>query len=191
MMDAVSDVADLDRTRYTRLFTVLAPHLDEKTKRLVGAAMAYSVGRGGQRMVQDITGLSSHTLKLGHDQLMGLESLPDDRIRRVGGGRKPITAIIRKSKLPSCAWWMKALREIQNPRCCGRPRPVSYRPAHSGHSPKKSAGDPRSLSHPGGRSAVACATASKHPAGTAGCSTPFRTLRQWRPGARARRSPGP
>ena len=48
-------------------FSLLQPHLDEKTKRLVGAAMADSVGRGDQRMVPEITGLSSPTLKLGHD----------------------------------------------------------------------------------------------------------------------------
>ena len=58
-----------------------------------GAAMADSVGRGGQQMVQEITGLSSHTLKLGHDQWTGVESVPKDRIRRFGGGRKSITDI--------------------------------------------------------------------------------------------------
>ena len=44
-------------------------------------------------MVQELTGLSSHTLKLGHDQLTGVESVSKDRIRRVGGGRKSITEI--------------------------------------------------------------------------------------------------
>jgi len=92
-MMTLDEIADLDRSRYTRLFSLLQPHLDEKTKRLVGAAMADSVGRGGQRMVQEITGLSSHTLKLGHDQGTGVESVPKDRIRRVGGGRKSITEI--------------------------------------------------------------------------------------------------
>ena len=42
---------------------------------------------------QEITGLSSHTLKLGHDQLSGVEFVSKDRIRRVGGGRKSITEI--------------------------------------------------------------------------------------------------
>ena len=83
-MMTLDEIADLGRSRYTRLFDLLQPHLDEKTKRLVGAAMADSVGRGGQRMVQEITGLSSHTLKLGHDQLTGVESVSKDRIRRVG-----------------------------------------------------------------------------------------------------------
>ena len=83
----------LASSTYTRLFDLLQRHLDEKTKRLVGAAMADSVGRGGQRMVQEITGLSSHTLKLGHDQWTGVESVPKDRIRRVGGGRQSITEI--------------------------------------------------------------------------------------------------
>ena len=92
-MMTLDEIADLDRSRYTRHFDLLQPHLDEKTKRLVGAAMADSVGRGGQRMVQEITGLSSHTLKLGHDQWTGVQSVPKDRIRPVGGGRKSITEI--------------------------------------------------------------------------------------------------
>ncbi len=46
-MMTLDEIADLDRSRYTRLFSLLQPHLDEKTKRLVGAAMADSVGRGG------------------------------------------------------------------------------------------------------------------------------------------------
>ena len=92
-MMTLDEIADLDRSRYTRLFDLLQPHLDEKTKRLVGAAMADSVGRGDQRMVQEITGLLSHTLKLGHDQSTGVESVPKDRIRRVGGGRQSITEI--------------------------------------------------------------------------------------------------
>ena len=66
-MMTLDEIADLDRSRYTRLFSLLQPHLDKKTKRLVGAAMADSVGRGDQRMVPEITGLSSPTLKLGHD----------------------------------------------------------------------------------------------------------------------------
>ncbi len=44
-------------------------------------------------MVQEIIGLSSHTLKLGHDQWTGVQSVPKDRIRPVGGGRKSITEI--------------------------------------------------------------------------------------------------
>jgi len=92
-MMTLDEIADLDRSRYPRLFSLLQPHLDEKTNRLVGAAMADSVGRGGQRMVQEITSLSSHPLKLGHDPWTGVESVSNDRIRRVGGGRKSITEI--------------------------------------------------------------------------------------------------
>jgi len=62
-MMTLDEIADLDRSRYTRLFSLLQPHLKEKTKRLVGAAMADSVGRGSQRMVQEISGVSSHPLE--------------------------------------------------------------------------------------------------------------------------------
>lgn len=84
-MTSLDGVVDLDRSRYTRLFSLLQPHLNERTKRLVGAAMADSVGRGGQRMVQEITRFSSHTLTRGHDPLTGVKSVSKDRIGRVWG----------------------------------------------------------------------------------------------------------
>ena len=86
----LDEIAALDRSRYPRGFRLLQPHLDEKTKRLVGAATADSVGRGGQRMVQETTGLSSPTLKLGPDQGTGVESVSKNLIRRVGRGRRLI-----------------------------------------------------------------------------------------------------
>ena len=92
-MDTVAEFSERDRDRYRQIFSTLRDHLDEKTKRLLGAALALSLGRGGPQVIHEITGLSLHTLRLGGAQLQGAEPLVDDRIRRAGGGRKPITEI--------------------------------------------------------------------------------------------------
>lgn len=68
-------------------------HIDEKTKRLLAAAMVKSLGYGGQKVIYELTGVSPDTLKLGVAQLNGTAGLDKDRIRRAGGGRNPITKI--------------------------------------------------------------------------------------------------
>ncbi len=55
--------------------------------------MVLSLGYGGQKVIHAVTGLSPDTLQLGVAQLQGTASLDPDRIRRPGGGRKPITAV--------------------------------------------------------------------------------------------------
>ena len=82
-----------DQQRYRDMFENLREHLDEKAIRLVGASMALSLGRGGQSLIHELTGLAMDTLQLGIAQLQGRESVAPDRQRRSGGGRKPITAI--------------------------------------------------------------------------------------------------
>jgi hypothetical protein len=55
--------------------------------------MSKSLGYGGQKVVLEITKLNADTVKLGTEQLNGIESLPDKGCRRLGGGRKPVTEI--------------------------------------------------------------------------------------------------
>ena len=64
-MDTVAEFSERDRDRYRQIFSTLRDHLDEKTKRLLGAALALSLGRGGPQVIHEITGLSLHTLRLG------------------------------------------------------------------------------------------------------------------------------
>ena len=82
-----------EREHYRRMFELLAGHLDEKATRLVGVAMALSLGAGSHRAVRGITGLAMDTLQLGVAQLQGDVALPAQRIRRPGRGRKVITEI--------------------------------------------------------------------------------------------------
>ncbi len=82
-----------EQEHYRRLFRILADHWDEKATRLLGAAMAWSLGEGSHTAIHAMTGLAMDTLQLGVAQLQGDAALPADRIRRPGGGRKPITDI--------------------------------------------------------------------------------------------------
>jgi hypothetical protein len=69
----------------------LWPHLDERQRRLVLGAEAREIGRGGVKLVAAAAGVSPDTVAKG---LRELESgaAPTGRVRRPGGGRKPLTA---------------------------------------------------------------------------------------------------
>ena len=68
-------------------FYAVACHLDEKQRRLLAAAEARSIGRGGISRVARIVGLSRPTITRGVKELESSE-MPAHRIRRAGGGRK-------------------------------------------------------------------------------------------------------
>src|SRR4051794_25644431 len=79
------------RTKYTSL----EPVLDERARRLWAATEARAIGWGGISQVSEATGLSRITIKAGLTEL----SLPvtptgqevaRPRVRRPGGGRKPL-----------------------------------------------------------------------------------------------------
>jgi hypothetical protein len=73
------------------MFAALSPHLDERRKRLVAGAVARMVGHGGITAVAEASGLSQATVSDGVWELeSGIE--PSERIRRPGGGRKPLTS---------------------------------------------------------------------------------------------------
>jgi Rhodopirellula transposase DDE domain len=71
----------------------LAGTLDERGRRALAAAEALVVGRGGISTVARATGLSRPTSALGIRELRGAVPLPPaGRVRRPGGGRKPLAA---------------------------------------------------------------------------------------------------
>jgi transposase len=70
-------------TRYEALF----PHLDERQRRLVAAADAEHLGRGGVSAVARASGLSRPTIHKGLQELRE-QPLAAGRVRRAGGGRK-------------------------------------------------------------------------------------------------------
>lgn len=64
--------------------------LDERGRRLFAAAEVQAAGYGGLAIVSAITGIARSTINRGEDDLdEGL--LPDGRVRRKGGGAKPLS----------------------------------------------------------------------------------------------------
>src|SRR5271170_4017608 len=79
-----------------RKFDLLQPLMNERMRRIWAAAQAMEIGWGGVSAVVSATGLSHNTIDLGVRELEegvspGALEIPRGRVRRVGGGRKPIT----------------------------------------------------------------------------------------------------
>lgn len=76
-------------------YKLLAPHLDERTRRLVAAADAISLGHGGVTHVSAASGLSRVAITNGKKELENTEETSSSpsggRIRKKGGGRKKLT----------------------------------------------------------------------------------------------------
>jgi hypothetical protein len=90
--DSASMTTDVELVR--RLFELLRPVLDERTTRLLVAALATVLGRGGSRVVTEATGVRSKRIWQGKRDLEELRDASavtpprEGRIRRPGGGRK-------------------------------------------------------------------------------------------------------
>nr|WP_319540125.1 ISAzo13 family transposase [uncultured Methanospirillum sp.] len=68
----------------------MAPHLNERQKRLLAAIEAESYGRGGVTLVSQLTGVSRSTINIGREELKEGIIFETDRVRHSGGGRKKI-----------------------------------------------------------------------------------------------------
>ena len=66
----------------------LLPRLDERARRLVAAAEAMALPRGGVSLVHRCCGMSRTTLLKGMRELREVTIWPGARVRRPGGGRK-------------------------------------------------------------------------------------------------------
>jgi hypothetical protein len=64
--------------------------LDEKWARRVVGLLAEREGHGGVAELARVTGLSRTTILRGQRELVGADATPPDRVRRAGGGRKPL-----------------------------------------------------------------------------------------------------
>jgi transposase len=72
-------------------FEALDPLLDERGRRRYAAAEALAAGRGGISVVSQITGVARSTIGRGLVELRDGATTEPDRVRRPGGGRKPLT----------------------------------------------------------------------------------------------------
>jgi hypothetical protein len=81
-------------TRLRRKYRVVAPELDERRRRQWAAAEAREIGYGGVSVVARATGLARSTIHAGLRDLRASRRRrvkAAERIRRAGGGRRPLT----------------------------------------------------------------------------------------------------
>ena len=74
-----------------RKFRTAWPHLDERTRRIMAASEALSLGYGGVSAVRRACGLSRKAIRKGIGEIQARGKPLVGRIRRPGAGRKPIT----------------------------------------------------------------------------------------------------
>jgi len=71
-------------------YEALSPHLDERGRRVFAASEARAAGYGGIAAVSRVTGIAASTIGRGLHELADTAGLDVSRVRRPGGGRKPL-----------------------------------------------------------------------------------------------------
>jgi hypothetical protein len=71
-------------------FAAVSPHLSERDRRLFAASEARAAGHGGIAAVSAATGIAASTIGRGLKDLAGADRLEAGRVRRRGGGGKPL-----------------------------------------------------------------------------------------------------
>jgi len=104
----------IDTAAISCRFSTLAPLVDERVRRLLAANEALAIGPTGISVVSRATGLSRQAIRDGIAELtQGTPSLPPGRIRKPGGGRKPLT--VHDPELE------QALEQLVDPHARGDP----------------------------------------------------------------------
>lgn len=80
-------------TAVRQRFAVVAPYLSEQSRRVWAAAEAKVIGRYGQTIVAEATGMSRTTILKAQRELASNSPPTSERQRRAGGGRKPLTEV--------------------------------------------------------------------------------------------------
>jgi hypothetical protein len=108
-------------------FTALSPHLNERERRLFAATEAAAAGYGGIAAVSAATAIAVSTIGRGLKDLAEASGLVPGRVRRAGGGRKPLVAgnpgLLRDlmalvepgergDPMSSLRWTCKSLRQL-------------------------------------------------------------------------------
>ena len=70
---------------------IMLPLLDEKQKRIFLALEANALGRGGLKLIHEISGVSQTTIIRGKKEINEGKAKNNGRVRKPGGGRKKIT----------------------------------------------------------------------------------------------------
>ena len=108
-------------------FTLLTDQVDERTRRLLAAAEALTLGRGGVAAVARAIGMSRVTIQQGIQDLQHPEPVTPGRVRQPGGGRKTTVSqdptllqdleslvgpLTRGDPGPPLRWTSKSLRHL-------------------------------------------------------------------------------
>jgi len=85
----------IDEAAIKLRYVAVDPVLDERARRRFAAAEALAAGRGGVTAVARVTGMARSTIDRGLAELRDetVTAAAPDRIRRKGGGRKPLTVM--------------------------------------------------------------------------------------------------
>jgi hypothetical protein len=117
----------IDVTAIGDRYAALRLHLDERGRRSFAAGEARSAGYGGTAAVARATGIAPSTIGRGLKELANGSDLAADRVRRPGGGRKPLTEIhatllddllalvspgTRGDPMSPLRWTLKSLRRL-------------------------------------------------------------------------------
>src|SRR5260370_16034145 len=117
----------IDHALIRQRFQALSSHLDERERRLFAATEAAAAGRGGIAAVSRITGIAASTIGRGLKDLAAQARLEAGRVRRPGGGRKPLVATdpkllddlntliepgVRGDPMSPLRWTCKSLRRL-------------------------------------------------------------------------------
>jgi transposase len=81
----------IDEDAIGERFRAMVGELNERQRRLWAASEARAAGRGGTAAVARATGISVETIRIGIRELDCGEKLEPGRVRRRGGGRRPLT----------------------------------------------------------------------------------------------------
>jgi Rhodopirellula transposase DDE domain len=88
----LSEIVDRQRVAgIVARWRLLGPELDERRRRLWTAAEASAYGPGGVGALARVTGLAQETVRRGLAELEAGERVEVGRVRRAGGGRRPLT----------------------------------------------------------------------------------------------------
>jgi hypothetical protein len=81
----------IDESAICKRFAALDPVLDERGRRRFAAAEALTAGRGGISAASRATGIARSTIGRALGELRAGEEIDAERVRRPGGGRKPLS----------------------------------------------------------------------------------------------------
>lgn len=77
-------------------YKFINPYLNEKSRRIWAATEVMTIGRGGLKLVQEVTRLSHNTIGRGIREIKEENNNDPTRIRKNGGGRRKNTVIDKK-----------------------------------------------------------------------------------------------